>query len=295
MSRPSVSVIVPCAGSAAELGDVVRRFAALPRERDDELIVVDNSAHGAAVQAPGGVRVVHAGDVASPGYARNAGAACARGEWLVFCDADTEPEGGLLESYFQPSPGDRTAILAGGVRDHPEGDSLAARLARATDAMSQQATLANPYMPYAITANVAVRRDAFEQAGGFEGTIKAGAEDADLCWRLQRAGWTLEQRPRAVVLHRNRPTMRALWRQRALHGAGADWLAHRYPGSMPRWGALALMRSSAGRLAAAARALLVARDRQRAALELAIVSGWWAYELGRRTSNEAVRRGAPAS
>ena len=285
MERPSATLVVPFVGSPAELEATARRFGAVRRAGPDELVLVDNSPEPAGEPAVEGARVVRDAAVHAPGYARNAGAAVARGDWLVFCDADTEPDPALLERLFDPPPPSAVAILAGGVVDDPQGDSLAARLARETEAMSQRQTLSNPYLPFAITANCAIRRDVFESVGGFDRSIYLG-EDADLCWRIQQAGHRLEERPQAVVRHHSRTSLPALWRQRMRHGAGCDWLRVRYPGAMPRWGWAALVRDSALRLLGGARAL-VGGERGRLALEAATVSGWWAFELGRRTSNAA--------
>ncbi len=283
MERPSATLVVPFAGSPGELEAVARRFGEVRRAETDELVIVDNSPQPAGEPAVDGVRIVRDAAVHAPGYARNAGAASARGEWLVFCDADTEPDPALLERLLDPLPPPEVAILAGGVVDDPQGDSIAARLARETEAMSQRQTLSNPYLPFAITANCAIRRAVFEALGGFDPEIYLG-EDADLCWRVQQAGHRLDERPGAVVRHYSRTTLPALWRQRMRHGAGCDWLRVRYPGAMPRWGLAALVRDSALRLLAGVRARLRG-ERGRLSLEAATVSGWWAFELGRRTSN----------
>jgi hypothetical protein len=252
----------------------------------DELLIVDNCWPPGPAPALEGVRTASAPEMASPAHARNVGAAASAADWLVFLDADTEPEPALLDRYFDPAPAERTAILAGGVEDRGEGGSLAARMAVATGAMRQDASLRNGFMPYAITANCAIRRAAFEEAGGFEARAQAG-EDADLCWRLQRLGWGLEERPRALVRHRSRESLSELWRQRFRHGAGAGWLERRYPGAMPAWGLPALVRDSLQRLGAGAAARFRG-DRDELALAATTVSAWWAFELGRRlASNEA--------
>ena len=284
-------MVVPFTGAPEQARAAAARFAPFAA-RGDQVVLADNADPPAAPDGLPGVEVVPARGHASAGCARNAGAERARGEWIVFCDADVEPAPDLLDRYFQPPPGPRCAILAGAVIDHPEGDGIAARLARATETMSQRHTLDNPYLPYAITANCAVRAAAFREVGGFVADVQWG-EDADLCWRLVRAGWEIEERPAAVVHHRNRDTLRAVWRQRARWGRGAAWLDARYPGSMPRWGLAALARESAARLARGTRGRLRG-ERGRLALEAATVSTLWAYELGRLTPNRA-RRLDPAA
>ncbi|MGI8631484.1 MAG: glycosyltransferase family 2 protein [Solirubrobacterales bacterium] len=289
MRRPSVAIVVPFLGSAPERERVAARFGTLTRQPGERVIIVDNGPRRIASRESGGVTVLWAGEVASSYYARNAGAAATDGEWIIFCDADTEPTVSLIDGYFAEAPWAGTGLLAGAVRDHPGGQGPVAALARATGAMAQQTTLSHPYLPYAVTANCAVRRAAFEEAGGFEPGVRSGG-DADLCWRLARLGWELEARPGALVDHRNRETLPALWNQRLRHGSGAAWLHRRYPGSMPAWSPHALARDSALELTGAARRAAADGDWRAAAVEAVKVSGWWAFELGRLRSNVARRR-----
>ena len=46
-----------------------------------------------------------------------------------------------------------------------------------------------------------IRRDAFEQVGGFDERYFMFAEDMDICWRLGKAGWQVGVAPSAVVTH----------------------------------------------------------------------------------------------
>lgn len=289
-ARPHVSVIVPFAGSPAELDRLVESLTALQRRPGDEVIVIDNREQAASAQPPAASITVHpANAIASPAFARNAGARLTLGEWLVFVDADTRPDPQLLDAYFSPSPAPETAILAGAVVDVADDDTLVARHDVARRRMSQEMTLRREGRPYAQTANCAVRRSAFETVGGFEPEARAG-EDADLCFRLQRAGWRLEERSAATVEHRARRTLRACLAQNVHHGAGVGWLNRRWPGEFPAPGPRWLVVRTLRLIGRALRAL-ANRDPQEAAftvLDLAEVS---ARDMGRLTSNRAVRRG----
>jgi cellulose synthase/poly-beta-1,6-N-acetylglucosamine synthase-like glycosyltransferase len=230
-ARPSVSVIVPFAGSPQQLDRLRRRLAALEVGRRDELLVSDNRRDAAAerVDVKGAARVLPAAGAAAPGFARNRAARVARGEWLVFIDADTWPIAGLVERYFDPPPGADTGVLGGGILDRPGGDGVAARASARRGHMSQRVTLDRAGTSYAQTANCAVRRAAFDAVGGFDEHARCG-EDADLCFRLAALGWRLEERPQAMVEHRTRATLPGLLAQLARHGSGAAWLHRRYPG-----------------------------------------------------------------
>ena len=118
-----------------------------------------------------------------------------------------------MDGWFAPAPDDAVGVLVGAIRDTAVGDGVAARVAGATGGLDQRVTLANPYLPYGVTANLAVRAQRVSAVGGFEEERRI-AEDADLCWRIQRAGWALEERPDAGVDHRSRETLVELWRQR---------------------------------------------------------------------------------
>lgn len=236
MDRPAVDVVVPFAGSFGELDELCARLGGLRLGGEDSLVVVDNTARKglASGSARDGVRVFRAAARRTPGYARNRGAERGVAEWLVFLDADSVPAPDLLDRYFEPLPRMNTALLAGGLLDEqvPLDAPMASRYAYVRRLMSQEETFGLGDWGFPKSANVAVRRAAFEAVGGFRENIRAG-EDADFTYRLQAAGWEVERREAAAVVHLSRGTMRGLLKQQALWGSGTGWLARRYPGSMP--------------------------------------------------------------
>jgi GT2 family glycosyltransferase len=230
--RPSASVVMPFAGEASEAAEAVATLLSLERRPDDELILADNAG---TARARDGVTVVVATEERSPAHARNAGAAVAGCEWILFLDADCHPRPGLLDEYFSQPVGESVGALAGevlGVAAASERSTLAARYGAAKSFLSQRAHLAHPYRPRAVAANLFVRRRAFVEVGGFYEGLRA-AEDTDFVWRLQQAGWGLELRPQAWVEHRYRATLRDLRRQWRGYAAGRAWLARRYDGFVP--------------------------------------------------------------
>jgi GT2 family glycosyltransferase len=290
--RPRVSVIVPFSGSSSELAQLLQSLEALDRLGDDELIVVDNrrpAALPSKTTPPERIRLHEANAIASPAFARNAGARLASSEWLVFIDADTRPRPGLLDAYFSPPPAKDTAVLAGGILDVATNSTLVARHDVARHRMSQENTLRRDGLPYAQTANCAVRRAAFNDVGGFDDLARTG-EDADLCFRLQGAGWKLEERPSASVEHRARRTLRACLAQNVLHGSGVGWLDRRWPGEFPapgpRWLLVRTLTMTRRALAA-----LIRRDTEEAAFTLLDLAEVSARDLGRLIPNRPPRRG----
>ena len=291
--RPSIDVVIPFRGSEEELQGVLGMAKRLRLRADDRLVIADNTLgrHRHPAWDPRR-RVVHATGRQSSYFARNRGATFGSAPWILFLDADVEPPVWLLDAYFDPPPSAKVAILAGGVADAAaaQGAPPAARYAAARQPMSQDNTLDTDW-PYAQTANCLVRRSAFAEAGGFNETLRSGG-DADLCFRIREAGWRIERREGAEVIHRNRATVRDLLRQKARHGAGAAWLNREYPGSFPPANAPGTVAWSGRRAVVAARSL-ARGNRDAAVAEGVDVLTRWAFELGRRLPNRAPEQPHP--
>jgi mycofactocin glycosyltransferase len=287
VDRSAVDVVVPYRGDAAGLEELSARLSALRTRPGDTVLLVDNTPRRSPLQGHGQVKVLHAPERATPGYARNRGVALGKAGWLLFFDADVVAPPDLIDRYFDPPPGERTALIGGGIVDEevPEDAPPAARFAHIRELMSQDDTMRYGRWSFPKTANAAVRREAFEALGGFREDIRA-AEDADLTYRLRAAGWEVERRERAAVIHLNRQTVSGLVRQKLLHGAGGAWLYERYPGAFPPrrrpglvwWG----VRTAAKGLVRAART----RDRDTALWAVFEPVEQLSYEFGRSLPNE---------
>lgn len=235
MSRPAVSVIVPLRGDEEYAQRTREALDRLELGPSDELIVADNTATAVAAHvfaAP--ARVVAAAAQQSSYFARNAGAAVAANDWLLFIDADCVPCPDLLDRYFAEPIGDRCGAVAGGIVGISDQDSLLARYARDRNFLDQAEGMHGSAGVAAATGNLLVRRTTFDQLDGFiEGIRSAG--DVDFCWRMRTERWTLEQRPQARVEHHHREHLASFLAMIARYGAGSRWLNERHPGAAPRW------------------------------------------------------------
>jgi glycosyltransferase involved in cell wall biosynthesis len=283
--RAAADVVVPFRGSDSERARVLEGLSRLELADGDTVVLVDN---GPSTPPPH-PWVLHAPGVSSSYYARNEGARRGTADWIIFIDADARPVPDLLDRYLIGEAAPGVGLLAGGVFDEQPSDGVrpspVSRYAGLKAAMAQDNTMRDDGRGYAQTANVAVRRAAFDAVGGFRSDIRSGG-DADFCFRLQAAGWRLDRRYDARVTHRNRTTLAALARQRARHGSGAAWLNRRYPGAFPPVRSLGTVKWSLEELVRAARAAL-GGDTEAALLASIDVVSHWAFEVGRLVPNEA--------
>ena len=106
---------------------------------------------------------------------------------------------------------------------------------------------------WAIGAFLLVRREAWEQAGGFDEAQWMYAEDLDLGWRLRRAGWSTRYEPAARVRHHASAATAAAWgeerTERWLRATYA-WMLRRRGLARTRVAAVVNMAGAAGRAAA---------------------------------------------
>jgi glucosyl-3-phosphoglycerate synthase len=91
MLQPVVSVVVPARNEAATVGAIVAALVAAG-PRIAEVVVVDDGSHDAtaAVAEAAGARVIRASSGPGKGQAMRQGLTEAKGDLVVFCDADLE-------------------------------------------------------------------------------------------------------------------------------------------------------------------------------------------------------------
>jgi len=278
---PTVSVVVPFLGDAAAARRILDALARIRLGKGDEVIVADNGGGVVAPLAGEVVAVVEATRERSSYHARNAGAAVAHGEWLLFCDADCTPQPGLLRAYFDDPVADDCGALGGEIEGDPSQRSFVARYTRSRKFYRLDAgSLSEASM--AATGNLLVRRAAFESIGGFaEGIVSGG--DVDLCRRLRLAGWSIEPRVGAVVHHHHRDSLPSLLGAIARYGAGSRWLNERYPGESKPWPLIPGLLGAAGDVTLR----LASGQAEEAAFRAVDGLGLVAHVVGYRRSNAA--------
>jgi glycosyltransferase involved in cell wall biosynthesis len=196
-----VSIVVPTIGRPS-LAALLTALAVSERPFPElEVVVVDDRRDGAArLDVPpvfGAYPTVLSGPGIGPAAARNLGWQAARYPWVVFLDDDVVPDPDWLPRLAADLD---VPPQVGGVQGRVVVPLPAGR--RPTDWERATAGLADGRW---ITADMAFRRAALVATGGFDERFpRAFREDAELAYRIRRAGWELVRGERRVT-HPVRP------------------------------------------------------------------------------------------
>ncbi len=223
------SVIVPCYNAAATLGACLRALAHQTC-RDFEILVVDDGSTDstAAVaerfQGVCVIRAPHAGAAA----ARNRAAREARGEILLFTDADCSPSEGWVQAMLAPFA-DANLVGVKGVYTTRQRERTArfvqCEYAEKYARMRRAATI-----DFVDTYSAGYRRQVFLANGGFDEAFpSASVEDQEFSFRLAKQGARLVFVPNAVVAHRHVSTLGAYARRKFWIGYWKVRVHHRHP------------------------------------------------------------------
>ncbi|WP_290060878.1 HAD-IIIA family hydrolase [Amycolatopsis solani] len=226
------SVVIPTTGRET-LRPLLETLLGGEGPRPAEILVVDDRPGGSELDLPGGVRVLRSGG-RGPAAARNLGWRTAKSEWIAFVDDDVvlAPDWPRqLAADLLPLPPE-VAASQGRITVPLPADRRPADDERGTAGLEHARW---------ITADMAYRRAALAEAGGFDERFpRAFREDSDLALRVSEAGHRIGRGERltthparragflyslksqrgnadnAVMRHKHG----ALWRQRTGAGPG---------------------------------------------------------------------------
>lgn len=229
--KPDVSIIIPFRENRDELRTMLKAIAHQDfPQHAMEVICVDNG----DVQAPDfahsfspaddpalhdSIRPVFISERQHPGSpysARNRGIEQAKGEILVFADANSVPDKNWLKEGLWHIQHTGAGIVAGRVGFHYGNKKNGAKITDALTSIDQKKAVEERGVAY--TANLFVRREIFRETGYFEEGVRSGG---DVRWTTKAVagGARIEYCDHAVVYKYAR-SARQLYKKRIRTGSG---------------------------------------------------------------------------
>jgi glycosyltransferase involved in cell wall biosynthesis len=214
MRTPLVTVVVP----AFNEEEYIRRcldslLNSCYPANDLEIIVVDNGSTDKTreITRECGVEVLSKQE-GKVGAVRNFGAGAAKGEVLVFVDADCVVDEMWLTRGVECLMDNENYVFGGQYLIRPEASWLERYWILSDDEQSvHQTTL--------VGGAIFIRNEHFNAVGGFNEKLSAG-EDSDLTERLRSSGYTVEINPSLSVVHLGYPrTIKSFIRRQIWHSA----------------------------------------------------------------------------
>lgn len=226
MSVPGLSAVVVNWNARDVLLECVRSLRAAGV---DDVVVVDNASSDGSAEAvehsygDGGVSVVRTGANLGFGAGANRGAAVARGEALLICNADVAVDPAAPATLAATLLADPGVGVVGPLIENPDGTVYPSprRFPSFVDALGHAAlSMAWPANPFTrryrqldLDRSVAgpadwvsgscfaARRDVWDELGGFDEGFYMYMEDVDLCRRVWAGGRRVVFEPNARVVH----------------------------------------------------------------------------------------------
>jgi glycosyltransferase involved in cell wall biosynthesis len=206
-----VSVAVPCYNGAKYLGSTIESLLQQSRPADEVLVIDDGSTDGSAeIARRYPVQVVFHGQNHGLATARNTAVKVAQGDILAFIDVDASADRDWLAHLIQPYE-DESVHGVGGQGLEINIQSLADRW-RQLHATQSHGESPRQSVDFLYGLNMSFRLYVLRQTGGFCTDLRTNAEDMDIGYRLNDAGFRLDYRPEARVYHQRQDSIRSLRR-----------------------------------------------------------------------------------
>ena len=235
---PRVSVIVCSCNGAATIADCLAGVEGLDYPNFETIVVDDGSTDGtAAVAAEYGVKLIRT-ENHGLSSARNTGIEVASGEIVAFLDDDCVPDRHWLR-YLVSALVDEEHAGVGGPNIPPTSSTILTQAIACGPGGPMHVLLADKIAEHIPGCNMAFWKNALEAVGGFDPQFRVAGDDVDICWRLQKRGWTLGFCAPAMVWHRRRGTVRSYLRQQQGYGRAEGLLERKWPERYNRGGHLA--------------------------------------------------------
>jgi GT2 family glycosyltransferase len=225
---PRISVVVCSYNGARTIRDCFEALQGLDYPNYEVIVVNDGSKdRTAAITNEYGFKLINT-ENRGLSCARNTGAEAAAGEIVAYIDDDAYPDPDWLK-YLAHTFMTTDYAAVGGPNIAPHGDGAIAECVAHAPGGPVHVLLNDRDAEHIPGCNMAFRKSALMEIGGFDPRFRTAGDDVDVCWRIQQQGWQIGFNPAAMVWHHRRNSLRAYWRQQKGYGKAEALLEAKWP------------------------------------------------------------------
>ena len=173
-------------------------------------------------------------DNSGPGQSRNYGVERAQGDYVLILDSDVVLPKGYLQAIEDELQGNPAEAFGGPDAAHPSFTPVQKAISYSMTSFFTTGGIRGGKAKldkfYPRSFNMGIRRDVYQQLGGFS-KMRFG-EDIDFSYRIVEAGFRPRLFPEAWVWHKRRTDSRKFFRQVYNSGIARINLEKRHPGTM---------------------------------------------------------------
>ena len=231
------SIIVPVYNRPDEVDELLQSLCEQTVKDFEVIIVEDGSVKPCkdVCNKYAGILSLHyyAKENSGPGQSRNYGAERANGEYVIILDSDVVLPKGYLQAIDNALTSE-IAAFGGPDAAHPDFTPVQKAISYSMTSFFTTGGIRGGKAKldkfYPRSFNMGIRRDVYQQLGGF--TKMRFGEDIDFSYRIVEAGYQPRLFPEAWVWHKRRTDVRKFFRQVYTSGIARINLEKRHPGTM---------------------------------------------------------------
>ena len=231
------SIIVPVYNRPDEVDELLQSLCEQTVKDFEVIIVEDGSIKPCkdVCNKYAGILSLHyyAKENSGPGQSRNYGAERANGEYVIILDSDVVLPKGYLQAIDNALTSE-IAAFGGPDAAHPDFTPVQKAISYSMTSFFTTGGIRGGKAKldkfYPRSFNMGIRRDVYQQLGGF--TKMRFGEDIDFSYRIVEAGYQPRLFPEAWVWHKRRTDFRKFFRQVYNSGIARINLEKRHPGTM---------------------------------------------------------------
>jgi len=225
-----ISVVIPAYNSKAKITECLVSLKNQSYNKPYEIIVVDDgSTDNTAKEAKKSrdVRVIRQ-ENAGPAKARNTGAKAAKGEIILFTDADCIADPDWISQMLKPF-GDKKVVGVQG-RYKTRQNGIVPIFTQLEIEQRYEKMKMEKSIDFIGSYSAAYRKDVFLKFNGFDESFPtASGEDPELSFRIAKAGHKMVFNPHAVTYHTHSTSLGRYLKSRYVRGYWGRLLYKKHP------------------------------------------------------------------